>query len=200
MKIEASQRHDSFHVDKVWDTKGYTDPTYLETKRAHHMSDLYSFGIVMFELLCDRKSMVDHQDNKYLTPMAMFHYREKILDEIIDPVLWKQMDPQSFHVFAQTAYDCLNEERSQRPDIGEVVTRLEEALILQMQRQNVEHAEVEATSSNHDMVSLSSISTHVESHVSKETKSFQKDLSHLKLSWEDIASATNNFAQENIIS
>ncbi|GJW48671.1 hypothetical protein Tco_1260433 [Tanacetum coccineum] len=29
------------------------------------------------------------------------------------------MDPQSFIIFAETAYDCLNEERSRRPDIGE---------------------------------------------------------------------------------
>ncbi|GKA81904.1 kinase-like domain, phloem protein 2-like protein [Tanacetum coccineum] len=78
--------------------------------------------------------MVDHQDNKYMTPMAIFHYREKILDEIIDPVLWKQMDPQSFNVFAQSAYDCLNEERSQRPNIDEIVARLESALKLQMER------------------------------------------------------------------
>ncbi|GKG20697.1 hypothetical protein Tco_0380498, partial [Tanacetum coccineum] len=46
------------------------------------------------------------------------------------------MDPQSFNVFAQTAYECLNEERSQRPDIGEVVTKLKSALKLQMERQN----------------------------------------------------------------
>nr|GFD17915.1 protein kinase-like domain-containing protein [Tanacetum cinerariifolium] len=115
MNIQASERHHSFHVDEVWDRKGYTDPTYLETKSAHHKSDIYSFGIVMFELLCGRKSLSEHPDNKYLTPMAIFHYREKILDDIIDPELWKQMDPQSFNVFAQTAYDCLNEERSQRP-------------------------------------------------------------------------------------
>ncbi|GKD44980.1 kinase-like domain, phloem protein 2-like protein [Tanacetum coccineum] len=203
MKIEASERHDSFCVNKVWDRKGYTDPTYLETKSAHHKSDMYSFGIVMFELLCGRKSISEHPDNKYLTPMAIFHYKEKTLDDIMDPELWKQMDPQSFNVFAQTAYDCLNEERSQRPDIGEVVTRLEEALKLQMQRQNAEHsivaAEVEVTSSNHDKGSLTSISTQVESHGNKKTKSFLKDLSHLKLSWEHIASATNNFARENII-
>nr|GEY22400.1 protein kinase-like domain, phloem protein 2-like protein [Tanacetum cinerariifolium] len=78
-------------------------------------------------------------------------------------------------IFAQTTYDCLNEERSQRPDIGEVVTRLEEALKLQMQRQNVEHSivavEVKVTSSNHDKGSLTSISTHVESHVSKKSLS-----------------------------
>ncbi|GKA07181.1 kinase-like domain, phloem protein 2-like protein [Tanacetum coccineum] len=135
-----------------------------------------------------------------MTPMAIFHYREKTLDDIMDPKLWKQIDPQSFNVFTQTAYDCLNEERSQRPDIGEVVTRLESALKLQMERQNAENsvvaAEVEVTSSNHDKGSLYSISTHV----SKETKSFLKDLSHLKLTWKDIASATNNLAKENIIS
>ncbi|GJW84800.1 kinase-like domain, phloem protein 2-like protein, partial [Tanacetum coccineum] len=39
----------------------------------------------------------------------------------------------------------------------------------------------------------------VESNVNKETKSFLRDLSDLKLSFEDIESATNNFAVENII-
>ncbi|GKB86645.1 kinase-like domain, phloem protein 2-like protein, partial [Tanacetum coccineum] len=169
--VTASERHLSFDTGKVWKRPG------------------------------NQRS--EHPDNKYLTPMAIFHYREKRLNDIIDPVLWKQMDPQSFNVFAQTAYDCLNEERSQRPDIDEVVTRLEEALKLQMQRQNAEHsivaAEVEVTSSNHDKGSLTSISTQVESHGNKKTKSFLKDLSHLKLSYQDIQSATNNLAKENII-
>ncbi|GJZ66530.1 kinase-like domain, phloem protein 2-like protein, partial [Tanacetum coccineum] len=205
MKIKASQKHDSFHVDKVWDMKGYTDPTYIETKSAHHKSDIYSFGIVLFELLCGRRSVIEDQDNKYLGPVASFHYEKKMLDEIIDPVLWNQMDPQSLSVFAQTAYDCLNEERSQRPKIHEIVTRLEEALKLQLAREDrpelsIVAAGVEVTPSNHDKGSLTSISTQVESHGNKKTKSFLKDLSHLKLSWEDIASATNNFAQENIIS
>ncbi|GJZ09842.1 kinase-like domain, phloem protein 2-like protein [Tanacetum coccineum] len=136
IKIRASERHLSFHTDKVYNNSGYTDPTYIQTKNVSHKSDMYSFGILLFELLCGRKSISEHPDNKYLTPMAIFHYREKTLDEIIDPVLWKQMDPQSFNVFAQTAYDCLNEERSQRPDIDEVVTRLENALKLQMEHQN----------------------------------------------------------------
>nr|GEX52821.1 ribonuclease H-like domain, reverse transcriptase, RNA-dependent DNA polymerase [Tanacetum cinerariifolium] len=140
MKIEASQRHHIFHTDKVWSTDGYTDPVYIKTKSVNHKSDMYSLGIVLFELLCGRKSepiytrtkSVNPKSDKYLAPLAIFHYREKTLSDLIDPDLWKQMAPQSFSVFAETAYDCLNEERSRRPDICEAVTRLEKALELQI--------------------------------------------------------------------
>nr|GEY19748.1 protein kinase-like domain-containing protein [Tanacetum cinerariifolium] len=128
MKIKASQRHDSFHTNLVMYVRGYGDPTYIETKRVSHKSDMYSFGIIMFELMCGRESIIDSDTNKYLAPLAVTHYREKRLDEIIDWDLWKQMDSQTFNIFAETAYNCLNEERSRRPNIDEVVTRLEKAL------------------------------------------------------------------------
>ncbi|GKC69139.1 kinase-like domain, phloem protein 2-like protein [Tanacetum coccineum] len=182
MKIKASQRHNSFRTNKLWYVDGYGDPTYTETKSVNHKSDMYSFGIVLFELLCGRKCESADQDNKYLGPVAIFHYKKKIMDEIIDPVLWEQMNPQSFNVLAETAYDCINEERSQRPNIDEIVARVVSALKLQLEHENVE-----------------SLTSRVESHVSKKTKSFLQDLSHLKLSFQDIKSATNNFAQENII-
>ncbi|GJV31670.1 kinase-like domain, phloem protein 2-like protein, partial [Tanacetum coccineum] len=139
MKIKASERHRSFHTDLVLSTKGYRDPTCLETNTVNQKSDIYSFGIVLFELLSARKSVNDDQDNKYLAPVAIYHYRENELDGIIDPDLWKQMDPQSLNIFAETTYNCLNEERSQRPNIYEIVTRLEKALELQLERENVVH-------------------------------------------------------------
>ncbi|PWA49523.1 protein kinase-like domain-containing protein [Artemisia annua] len=136
MKIKASERHNSFYTDKVWSTDGYTDPTYIETKRANHKSDMYSFGIVMFEQLCGRKAVIKDDQDKYLASVAVAHYREKKLSEIIDRELWNQMDSQSFNIFAEIAYECLNEERSQRPNIDEIVTRLEKALELQLDHQN----------------------------------------------------------------
>nr|GEV54429.1 protein kinase-like domain, phloem protein 2-like protein [Tanacetum cinerariifolium] len=101
MKIEASKRHHSFHVDKVWDMKGQ-----------------------------GKEVINDDQDNKYLAPMAILHYREEKLEDLVEWNLWKQIDPQSFKVFTEIAYDCLNEERSQCPNINDIVMKLEKALEL----------------------------------------------------------------------
>ncbi|GJS29000.1 kinase-like domain, phloem protein 2-like protein [Tanacetum coccineum] len=136
MKIEASLRHHSFHTSKVWSTDGYTDPTYEKTKSVNHKTDIYSFGIVLFELLCGRESIIANDTNKYLAPAAILFYKEKKLNEIVDWDLWKQMDSQSFDIFAEIAYECLNEEESQRPSIDEIVTRLEKVLELQLEHQN----------------------------------------------------------------
>ncbi|GKA78110.1 kinase-like domain, phloem protein 2-like protein, partial [Tanacetum coccineum] len=134
MKIKESQRHHSFHNNTVMGTIGYLDPTYIETKRVSHKSDIYSFGILLFELLCGRKSIIDDEDNNRLAPLAITHYREKKLDNIIDPKLWKQMDLHSFNMFVEIAYECLDEERSRRPNIDDIVLRLEK--VLELAREN----------------------------------------------------------------
>ncbi|GKE85091.1 kinase-like domain, phloem protein 2-like protein [Tanacetum coccineum] len=116
-KIEASLRHHSFHSSEVWGSDGYADPTYEKTKSVNHKTDIYSFGIVLFELLCGRESIIDSD-------------KEKKLIEIVDGDLWKQMDSQSFDIIAEIAYACLNDELSQRPNIDEIVPRLEKAVEL----------------------------------------------------------------------
>ncbi|GKC06481.1 kinase-like domain, phloem protein 2-like protein, partial [Tanacetum coccineum] len=90
MKIKASQRHHSFHTNKLEYVNGYGDPTYIETKSVSHKSDMYSLGVILFELLCGRNSISDDKVDNHLAPLAITHYREKNLDNIIDKDLWKQ--------------------------------------------------------------------------------------------------------------
>ncbi|GJS21485.1 hypothetical protein Tco_0450117 [Tanacetum coccineum] len=67
------------------------------------------------------------------------------LDDMIMPHLRKQMDPQSFKIFSETAYWCTKEDRADRPYIDQVVKRLEKALEHQSKHENP----VNLTSPNH---------------------------------------------------
>ncbi|GKC72217.1 kinase-like domain, phloem protein 2-like protein, partial [Tanacetum coccineum] len=150
-----------------------------------------------------KESVSDDQDNKYLAPVAISHYRAKILDDIIDPGLWKQMDSQSFNVFADTAYECLNQEQPQSLNMDEIVTRLEKALEIQLECKNAKHSsvvdKVGGTSSGHEGSASHRTSIGVESNSSKKSMSSLKYLSQSQLSFEDLQSATNDFADQNII-
>ncbi|GKD06500.1 hypothetical protein Tco_1181474 [Tanacetum coccineum] len=78
------------------------------------------------ELACENRPST----SEVLAPTAILHHREGKLEDIVEWDLWKQIDPQSFKVFTEIAYDCLNEERSQRPNINEIVPKLEKSLEL----------------------------------------------------------------------
>ncbi|KAJ0736028.1 putative protein kinase RLK-Pelle-LRR-I-1 family [Helianthus annuus] len=150
------------------------DPAYEDTRGLNHKSDVFSFGVVLFEVLFGREASIPNVDNWYFARMARAHYEERKLDDLIDPVLRKQMNVQSLNMFAEIAYCCIKEQRSQRPDMNTMRTRLERALELQRKHEQSTVAAVEGTTSNH----------------------FKgKSLDHLRLRLNDIELATNKFSE-----
>ncbi|CAH1429477.1 unnamed protein product [Lactuca virosa] len=178
MKQASRGRNDLCFTD-VCGTLGYRDPVYDKSGSVTHKSDMYSFGIVLFEVLCGKKA-VDEEDNRLLAPIAKSHYEGGGLDVMIDPGLHKQMDPRSFQIFSEVAYYCLKEERSQRPNINQVVMNLEKALEYQWKHVNrlILKASFEGTTS-------------------KNLKG--KDIKHLEIPLTDIENATKNFAKTYVI-
>lgn len=137
--LSINQKADRRHrlcVDNVCGTLGYCDPTYTQTGSVSHKSDVYSFGVVLFEVLCGKKAVIVEENNRLLAPLVKCHYEQGKLDDLIDPDLWKQMDPQSFKIFSENAYYYLKEQRPQRPRIDQIVIKLEKALESQWKHEN----------------------------------------------------------------
>ncbi|PWA83408.1 protein kinase-like domain, Phloem protein 2-like protein [Artemisia annua] len=170
-KYPESWRHRLF-LSHRFGTSNYIDPMYLKTTIFTPKCDVYSFGVIMFEVLCGRKRMIIGGDVQLLAEKAKHYYQEGRLDEMIDPNLRKQMDSKSLTIFSETAYNCLKEERQQRPTMDQVVKDIEEALELQWKRENMKISADEGISSN---------------------RLKRQDLERLRIQPGDLKLATDNF-------
>ncbi|XP_071718021.1 probable receptor-like protein kinase At5g59700 [Rutidosis leptorrhynchoides] len=110
-------------------TQGYIDPAIEKYGGVNYKSDIYSFGVVLFELLCGGNAF---EENKLLASLAKYHYENGTMKDIIHPDLWNQMNPESFKCFSKAAYSCLQEDPTLRPDVDELWLQLEKADRLQV--------------------------------------------------------------------
>ncbi|XP_076956573.1 receptor-like protein kinase HERK 1 [Bidens hawaiensis] len=151
----------------------YLDPAHENTHNyVTNKSDIFSFGVLLFEVLFGKEASIQNNDNWYFARLARSHYEEGKLDDLIDPDLRRQMNSQSLNIFAETAYCCLKVRPSERPDANQLLAKLEKTLELQHKHdQSIVAAAIEGASSS----------------------------IHLAYRFQEISLATNNFSEENLI-
>ncbi|KAK4772725.1 hypothetical protein SAY86_014500 [Trapa natans] len=115
------------HVDTaVKGTVGYIDPEYMRTHRLTAKSDVYSFRILLLEILTGRRP-VEHKrpTNERVTLIWVFKKLEEgnVLD-LVDPRMEEVVDREVLVQFFELAIHCAAPVQADRPDMKTVGERL----------------------------------------------------------------------------
>nr|GEY24378.1 protein kinase-like domain, concanavalin A-like lectin/glucanase domain protein [Tanacetum cinerariifolium] len=186
-------RMESFIPSQVIGTPGYMDPDTIKSGDVTQMSDIYSFGVVLCEVMCGRKAFLPYEseDNMFLTRLVDIHLVNNTLEDIQIQDVWNQMDLKSWINFARVAFMCLLPDRTERISADTVFFNLNQQLKTHLDA-------VTPTSpfaANDDVLELPPQVVTVES-TSSNTWKVNK-LEHLRIGLIDIQLATNNFSKES---
>ncbi|KAK2986356.1 hypothetical protein RJ640_026620 [Escallonia rubra] len=118
----------SHHIStRVMGTFGYVAPEYAMTGHLLVKSDVYSYGVVLLELLSGRKpvdmSQPPGQENLVTWARPLLTSREG-LEQLVDPSLAGTYDFDDMAKVAAIASMCVHTEVTHRPFMGEVVQAL----------------------------------------------------------------------------
>ncbi|XP_021740319.1 probable receptor-like protein kinase At2g23200 [Chenopodium quinoa] len=120
-------------ISDVKGTLGYLDPEYITCLQLTEKSDVYAFGVVLFEVLCARP-VIDQSVPKEqisLPDWAIACFEEGQLEKIIDPCIAGEIEANSLMKFFEVAQKCLKRDSAERPPMSDVCWGLEYALQLQ---------------------------------------------------------------------
>lgn len=106
-------------------TPGYMDPEYVVTQELTEKSDVYSYGVLLLELVTGRRAI---QDNKNLIEWSqVLMTSESRLPELVDPSIRESVDLDQLQSVVTIVRWCTQREGRSRPSIKQVLRLLYES-------------------------------------------------------------------------
>ncbi|CAO2833482.1 unnamed protein product [Amaranthus hypochondriacus] len=107
-------------------TFGYLDPEYISTRTFTKKSDVYSYGVLLFELIAARNPLQGLME--YVELAAMNTEGGTGWEEIVDARLEGKFDNEELNEVATLAYKCVNRAPKKRPSMRDIVQVLSRIL------------------------------------------------------------------------
>ncbi|KAH0728471.1 hypothetical protein KY284_004336 [Solanum tuberosum] len=131
---------------QVKGTMGYMDPEYYMTNQLTEKSDVFSFGVVLLEIVTGK---VPIDNGRYIVKEvkdAMDMTKDLYnLHEILDPAVCSVATPRSLEKFVDLALKCVEERGVNRPKMSEVVKQIEYIMEIEDLNPDDESASTSAT-------------------------------------------------------
>ncbi|GJX40515.1 serine/threonine/dual specificity protein kinase, catalytic domain-containing protein [Tanacetum coccineum] len=137
-KIYPTNQSSTYADSFIKGTFGYMDPNIFMTGKFTRKTDVFAFGVVLFELLTGRQALIrDGDEDLSLATWAQSSIKNRnLLDEIVAVELRREVSTKSLKEFSQIAYRCLDSDPKERPTMSEVVVALE---LLESSREKFEN-------------------------------------------------------------
>uniref|UniRef100_A0A7N0R834 Protein kinase domain-containing protein n=1 Tax=Kalanchoe fedtschenkoi TaxID=63787 RepID=A0A7N0R834_KALFE len=119
---------DNTHVStRVMGTYGYCAPEYAMSGHLTLKSDIFSFGVVLLELITGRKAFDSSKKTEQnLAAWALPHLRDpRKFIQFADPLLQGRFPTRCLHHMIAIAAMCVQEQPTYRPRISDIVVALE---------------------------------------------------------------------------
>ncbi|KAK0596663.1 hypothetical protein LWI29_017862 [Acer saccharum] len=113
-------------------TAGYLDPEYCSSNRLNEKSDIYSFGVILLEIITSRPVILTALENTHISKWVNSMLAEGDIRSIVDPKLSGDFEINSAWKAVELALSCTSQSSSERPTMIEVVMELKECLVLAM--------------------------------------------------------------------
>ncbi|KAL2322961.1 hypothetical protein Fmac_027340 [Flemingia macrophylla] len=146
---------DQTHVSTaVVGTQGYAAPEYIETGHLKVQSDMWSFGVVLYEILTGRRTLERNRptaEQKLLDWVKHYPADSSRFVIIMDPRLRNQYPLPAARKVAKLADSCLKKNPEERPSMSQIVESLKQALEYS-ENPNTSHDIAESSSSRSKLV------------------------------------------------
>ncbi|KAL2636103.1 hypothetical protein R1flu_007582 [Riccia fluitans] len=118
-------------------TTGYLDPEYFAHSKLTQKSDVFSFGVVLLEMICGRlpnlQKFTDPREHN-LVEWARGQMNSNNLEAIIDPHIRGTYNRESMWKLAELAMNCVEPYGVNRPNMTQVVRELSIAVDMEDQK------------------------------------------------------------------